>query len=82
MPRPPSIRQKLEQDLWRRHPRFAQHHSDRRRPGPDQPLSWPDRALLLLAALLVLLLIVRVESTSRLSGVSKAMSRAAAVPWP
>jgi Ca-activated chloride channel family protein len=58
----PSIRDQLERDAWRRHPHFAQRRASLRQPGPRRRLVWQDRALLILAALLVLLLIVRVET--------------------
>ena len=58
----PSIRDQLEQDAWRRHPHFARRRAILRQPGPRRRLAWQDRALLILAALLVLLLIVRVET--------------------
>jgi Ca-activated chloride channel family protein len=61
MSKHPTIRDRLERDAWRNHPDFAQRRSDHR-PPPRGGLSWQDRALLLLATLLVLLLIVRVET--------------------
>jgi Ca-activated chloride channel family protein len=61
MSKHPTIRDRLERDAWRNHPDFAQRRSDQR-PPPRGGLSWQDRALLLLATLLVLLLIVRVET--------------------
>jgi Ca-activated chloride channel family protein len=58
----PSIRDQLERDAWRQHPHFAQRRADLRPPQSRPRLGWQDRALLVLAALLVLLLIVRVET--------------------
>jgi len=62
MSRHPTIRDSLEQAVWRDHPRFAQRHAGRRAPRRPAPLAWPDRLLFLLAAGLLLLLILRVES--------------------
>ena len=57
-----SIRDRLERDAWRNHRRFAQLRASHRPSRPGAGLPWQDRALLILAALLVLLLIVRVET--------------------
>ena len=69
MPRQPTIRDRLEQDAWNNYPRFARCRAAARprRSGSHRRLRWPglhwqDRALLILASVLVLLLIVRVES--------------------
>jgi Ca-activated chloride channel family protein len=63
MTRHQSIRDQLESDAWRHHYDFAQRCARRSaRPGPNRGLRWEDRALLILAALLMLLLIVRVET--------------------
>ena len=63
MPRPFSIRQRLESDAWRRHPDFAARMARRPTALPERRrLCWEDRILLILATLLMLLLIVRVET--------------------
>jgi Ca-activated chloride channel family protein len=62
MRKQPSIRDQLEQDAWRHHPRFAQRLAGLRAPPRRRSLAWQDRALLILASLLVLLLIVQVET--------------------
>ncbi|MDX1381652.1 MAG: hypothetical protein R3233_11050, partial [Xanthomonadales bacterium] len=66
--RQPSIRDELELGIWTRHPRYAQrlaHRMTRRRPAPAaRRLCWQDRALLIVASVLVLLLIVRVETAN------------------
>jgi Ca-activated chloride channel family protein len=63
MPGQPSIRDHLEADAWENHQRLAQNLSRRRRPGPNRrKLRWEDRALLLVAVTLLLLLIIRVET--------------------
>jgi Ca-activated chloride channel family protein len=68
-----SIRDELEADTWRNHRRFAQRHTEnrkpRRRPAGRRSLQWQDRALLILSSFLLLLLIVRVE-TARADGPS------------
>jgi len=64
MSKPTSIRDRLEHDAWRNYPGFAQRFS-RTQPRADRPrrsLRWEDRGLLILAAFLLLLLIVRVET--------------------
>ena len=58
----PSIRDQLERDAWQRHPHFAQRRAALRPTRARRSLGWQDRALLILAGLLVLLLIVRVET--------------------
>ena len=63
MPKPFSIRDQLESDAWRKHPQFAQGLARKRQPHIQRrPLKWQDRALLILSALLLLLLIIRVET--------------------
>ena len=63
MPKNPSIRDHLESDAWRNHPQFAEQRSRLHPETPDRrPLRWEDRALLILATVLMLLLIVRVET--------------------
>jgi Ca-activated chloride channel family protein len=73
MPRPPTIRDQLEQDAWNNYPRFARcRAAAQRKPrlaGSRRTLHWRDRALLILAAVLVLLLIVRVETARAESSV-------------
>ncbi|NNK37931.1 MAG: marine proteobacterial sortase target protein [Xanthomonadales bacterium] len=61
MSRPASIRDRLETDAWRNHPAFARRQAAKRDPA-RRSLKWQDRALLILSALLLLLLIVRVET--------------------
>jgi Ca-activated chloride channel family protein len=63
MPSQPSIRDQLEQDAWRNHPRFARRHALHRKTTPGRrSLSWQDRALMIVSAVLLLLLIIRVET--------------------
>ena len=63
MPKPLSIRDRLESDAWRRHPDFAAQMARRPHAGRERrALCWEDRILLILAALLMLLLIFRVEN--------------------
>jgi Ca-activated chloride channel family protein len=63
MPKQPSIRDQLETDAWRNYPQFAERRSRQQPETPDRrPLRWEDRALLILAAVLMLLLMVRVET--------------------
>ncbi|MEJ2385112.1 MAG: VIT domain-containing protein [Xanthomonadales bacterium] len=63
MPKPFSIRDRLESDAWRRHPDFAAQMARRTHAARERrALRWEDRILLILAALLMLLLIVRVET--------------------
>jgi Ca-activated chloride channel family protein len=58
-----SIRDRLESDAWKNHRKFAEQraekHASRLR---RRPLKWQDRALLVLSAILLLLLIIRVET--------------------
>ena len=64
----PSIRDQLEADAWRNHRRFARRQSSNRKHGLHRrPLRWEDRALLIISAVLLLLLIIRVE-TARADG--------------
>ena len=59
----PSIRDRLEADAWRNHRKFARRQSSNRKQGLQRrPLRWEDRALLIISAVLLLLLIIRVES--------------------
>jgi Ca-activated chloride channel family protein len=57
-----SIRDRLEADAWRHHPDVARRVERSPRPAPRRRLAWQDRALLILAAVMVLLLIIRVET--------------------
>jgi len=70
--RQPSIRDELELGIWTRHPRSAQrlaHRMTWRRPAPaTRRLCWQDRTLLIVASVLVLLLIVRVETANASGG--------------
>ncbi len=71
MPRTPSIRDHLEQDAWRRYPHFASDFSHGRSPRPVQSrrsLHWQDRALLILASVLLALLLLRVETAAAQPG--------------
>jgi len=68
MPRHHSIRDHLEQAVWRDHPRFAQRHAGHRRPRRSPALAWQDRLLLILAACLVVLLMLRVETARAAAG--------------
>jgi len=64
----PSIRDQLEADAWRNHRRFALRQLNNRKHGLHRrPLRWQDRALLIISAVLLLLLIIRVE-TARADG--------------
>ena len=68
MPPQPSIRDQLEADAWRNHPQFARRLSENRKHNENRrPLRWQDRALLIISAVLLLLLIIRVE-TARADG--------------
>jgi Ca-activated chloride channel family protein len=61
MARHQTIRDRLEEDAWKHHPHFARNRANlpsRRR----TMLRWQDRALLLLAVFLLLLLVIRVET--------------------
>ncbi len=63
MSKQPSIRDQLENDAWRKHPKFAARWAGNRQTGHRRrPLRWEDRALLILSAVLLLLLIIRVET--------------------
>jgi Ca-activated chloride channel family protein len=67
MPSQPSIRDQLEADAWRNHRKFARRQSDNRKHGLHRrPLRWEDRALLIISAVLLLLLIIRVETAQAL----------------
>ena len=58
-----SIRDRLESDAWKNHPQFAASQASKQQPGsPGKSLKWQDRALLALSALLLLLLIFRIET--------------------
>lgn len=58
-----SIRDRLETDAWKNHRKFAEQRAEHQRTATDRrSLRWQDRALLILSAVLLLLLIVRVES--------------------
>jgi len=62
-----SIRDRLEEDAWKNHRSLArhraEHHAGRHRQAPpNRSLRWQDRALLIMSAVLVLLLIIRIES--------------------
>jgi Ca-activated chloride channel family protein len=64
MPSQPSIRDQLEADAWRNHPQFARRLSrSRKRTNQRKPLQWQDRVLLITSAVLLLLLIIRVETS-------------------
>ena len=68
VPSQPSIRDQLEADAWRNHPQFARRLSRNRKHNLSRrPLRWQDRALLIISAVLLLLLIIRVE-TARADG--------------
>ncbi|MDX1381834.1 MAG: hypothetical protein R3233_11970, partial [Xanthomonadales bacterium] len=59
------VRDQLETDAWRRHPRLAQRLARRRRRRAStarKGLRWQDRVLLLIAITLMALLLVRVET--------------------
>ena len=60
-----SIRNRLESDAWKNHPGFAAEQASKHQPdSPGKSLKWQDRALLALSALLLLLLIFRIETAS------------------
>ena len=60
-----SIRDRLESDAWKNHPGFAAEQASKHQPdSPGKSLKWQDRALLALSALLLLLLIFRIETAS------------------
>jgi Ca-activated chloride channel family protein len=67
MPSQPSIRDRLEADAWRNHRKFARRQSNSSKHGLHRrPLRWEDRALLIISAVLLLLLIIRVETARAL----------------
>ncbi len=58
-----SIRDRLETDAWVNHRKFAEGRAEKHRQRlRERPLKWQDRALLILSATLLLLLIIRVET--------------------
>ena len=58
-----TIRDQLESDAWRHHERFAAEQAEKQQTRfRHRRLKWQDRALLLLSAVLLLLLIIRVET--------------------
>lgn len=58
-----TIRDRLESDAWANHRRFAEDRAKKQKPRlRHRPLQWQDRALLILSAMLLLLLIIRVET--------------------
>jgi hypothetical protein len=60
-----SIRDRLETDAWKNHPGFAARQAGKHQPdSPRKSLRWQDRVLLLLSALLLLLLIFRIETAT------------------
>ncbi len=60
-----SIRDRLESDAWKNHPQFAASQAIKQQPGSARKsLKWQDRALLALSALLLLLLIFRIETAA------------------
>jgi len=60
-----SIRDRLESDAWKNHPQFAASQASKHQPvSSGKSLKWQDRALLALSALLLLLLIFRVETAA------------------
>ena len=73
------IRDRLEQDAWLRYPQLASRLARRRDP-PTRRLRWQDRTLLILAAFLVLLLIVRIE-TARADAPAHASAPPALPAW-
>ena len=59
-----SIRDRLESDAWRNHRKFAAQQAQKLSPRLQRkPLKWQDRALLILSAILLILLIIRVETS-------------------
>lgn len=63
MPAHPSIRDRLEADAQRNYPQLVRRlDGTRLRPPPRRALRWEDRALLIISAVLLLLLIIRVET--------------------
>ena len=60
-----SIRNRLESDVWKNHPQFAESQALKPSKRPHhRTLKWQDRALLALSAILLLLLIFRIETAS------------------
>jgi len=60
-----SIRDRLESKAWKNHPRFAASQAVKpTKRSQKRPLMWQDRALLTLSALLLLLLIFRIETAT------------------
>ena len=60
-----SIRDRLESDAWKNHPQFAASQASKQHPGSTRKsLKWQDWALLALSALLLLLLIFRIETAA------------------
>jgi Ca-activated chloride channel family protein len=60
-----SIRDQLESDAWKNHPGFAAEQAGKQQPdSPKKSLKWQDRALLALSALLLLLLLFRIETAT------------------
>ena len=58
-----SIRDRLEFDAWRNHRDFATGQARKQQRQPQRKsLHWQDRALLILSAVLLLLLIIRIET--------------------
>ena len=63
MSRTPTIRDRLESDAWSHYPETARRIAGHRQPERRRrSLRWEDRILLILSAVLMLLLIVRVET--------------------
>jgi Ca-activated chloride channel family protein len=62
MARQPTIRDRLEESAWTHHPDFARQRADLPGRRRERPLRWQDRALLVLAVVLLLLLVIRVET--------------------
>jgi Ca-activated chloride channel family protein len=63
MPRNPSIRDRLEAEAWNHFPETARRIAGRRAARRDKRnLSWEDRILLAVSALLMLALLIRVET--------------------
>ena len=63
MRRQASIRDQLEADAWRNHPQFSRRFKRISSFTGRRSLNWQDRALLIITAVLLLLLIVRVETS-------------------
>jgi Ca-activated chloride channel family protein len=63
MRRQASIRDQLEADAWRNHPNFSRRFKRITNFTGRKSLNWRDRALLIITAVLLLLLIVRVETS-------------------